>query len=89
MEITSNEDDAHQPQHTEAEVGVILANLDRAEPRLALMIEAGLELRNGQLVERAMRSNLHLSRVGGFGLSRLQVVGKGRKLGELMPSIRR
>lgn len=71
-----------KPRHTEEEEAKIWASLHLADPRLALALELGAELRLGQVVERTKRSDVHLSRDGQEPLWMVEVHGRGKKLGE-------
>lgn len=71
---------------TPAEAGLLLEHINDAEvdPRLRLNISFGGDsLRAGQ-VRRAMRTHLDLSPVGEFGLGRLKVLGRGKKMGSVV-----
>lgn len=70
-----------KPRHSEQETSNLIVALPRAEPRLAVMLDTGMELRGGQ-VRRAMRSALDLGRVGAYGLGRLTIHGTETKPGE-------
>lgn len=72
-----------RPRHTVEEVAAFFAALPEADPRLLLLIELTAELRAGQAV-RAKRSDLVLALVGGFGLGRFVVHGRGKKHGEVV-----
>lgn len=64
----------HRPRFTMAEAAAIIAKVPEVDPRLALLIELGLELRPGQ-VARCRRSDLDLE------ASTLRVHGQGKKKG--------
>lgn len=71
-------------RHTDQELELLTEHLDKAEPRLRLMMLVGMELRLGQ-VRRAMRSDLDLADgVGGFGLGSLTIAGAGKKKGAVV-----
>jgi len=72
-----------RPRHAVDEVAAIFRALPDADPRLHLLIELAAELRAGQAV-RARRSDLVLDPVGGFGLGRFVVHGRGKKHGEVV-----
>ncbi|HEX6748760.1 MAG TPA: hypothetical protein VF092_15790 [Longimicrobium sp.] len=72
-----------RPRHSVDEVALIFAALPAADPRLRLLVELAAELRAGQAV-RAKRSDLVLDAVGGFGLGRFIVHGRGKKHGEVV-----
>lgn len=72
-----------RPRHAVAEVAALFAALPAVDPRLRLLIEVAAELRAGQAV-RAKRSDLVLDPVGGFGLGRFIVHGRGKKHGEVV-----
>jgi integrase len=81
-QLTSTRITSEAPRHTEEEISRIFAALDHPEvdPRVALVMELGAEARLGQ-VARLMRSDIDLSAVGVFGLGRVVVHGRGKKLG--------
>lgn len=81
--LTGRSVEPQRPRHTVEEVAAIFAALPEVDPRLRLLIELAAELRAGQAV-RAKRSNLVLAPVGGFGLGRLVVHGRGKKHGEVV-----
>ena len=88
--LTGHRVQVNRPRHNVEEVAAIFAALPKADPRLRLLIELAAELRAGQAV-RAKRSDLDLDVVGGFGLGRFIVHGKGKKHGEtvdLHPELR-
>lgn len=64
----------HRPRFTMDEAARILAKAPAVDPRLALLLELGLELRPGQ-VARCRRSDLDLE------ASTLRVYGQGKKRG--------
>jgi hypothetical protein len=72
-----------RPRHAVEEVAAIFAALPSADPRLRLLVELAAELRAGQAV-RARRSDLILEPVGGYGLGRFVVHGRGKKHGEVV-----
>lgn len=79
-----------RPRHTVDEVAALFRTLPAADPRLRLLVELAAELRAGQAV-RAKRSDLVLEPVGGFGLGRFVVHGRGKKHGgivDLHPELR-
>jgi hypothetical protein len=89
--ITGQRVEPRRPRHTEEEAAKIFKALQDADPRLRLLIELAAELRAGQAV-RAKRSDLSLEPVGGFGLGRFTVRGRGKKKGEIVdlhPELRR
>lgn len=81
--LTGRSVQPQRPRHTVDEVAAIFAALPEADPRLWLLIELAAELRAGQAV-RAKRSDLVLAPVGGFGLGRFVVHGRGKKHGEVV-----
>lgn len=74
------EEEDDPSRYTEEEAAKILAALPKGDPRLRLLMELASELRAGQAV-RARRTDLKLAMVGGFGLGRFVVHGRGKKLG--------
>lgn len=62
----------HQPRHEEHEVRALFAHLHEADPRLALALVLGAELRGGQVI-RTMRSNVDLSEDAGIGYGKVQI----------------
>jgi integrase len=81
--LTGRPVEVKRPRHDVDEVAAIFAALPQADPRLRLLIELAAELRAGQAA-RAMRSDLSLELVGGFGLGRFAVKGAGKKHGEVV-----
>lgn len=76
--------DPKRPRHTVEELRAVLAVALKVDPRLALALELGAELRLGQVL-RCRRSDLDLA------TNRLRVRGAGKKAGvvtELIPSQR-
>jgi len=76
-------EDPKRLRHSHQEAARLFGRLDEADPRLALVIMLGAELRPGQVI-RSMRSQLDLSEVGGFELGKLEVLGRGKKRGEIV-----
>ena len=79
-----------RPRRGLSEVAALFTALQRADPRLRLLMELAAELRAGQAV-RARRSDLLPEPIGGFGLGRFIVHGSGKKHGkttELHPELR-
>jgi integrase len=72
-----------RPRHSVDEVAALFRALPSADPRLRLLVELAAELRAGQAV-RAKRSDLVLEPLGGFGLGRFIVHGRGKKHGEVV-----
>lgn len=72
-----------RPRHAVGEVVAIFSALPMADPRVWLLVELAAELRAGQAV-RGKRSDLILEPVGGFGLGRFVVHGRGKKHGEIV-----
>jgi len=70
-------------RHSREETSRLFSRLGEADPRLALEIEVGAELRPGQVI-RSMRSQLDLNPVGAFACGKLQVAGKNKKRGEVV-----
>lgn len=64
-----------RPRYTEKELAKLLGALDKADPRLALLVCVGAPLRLGQVV-RLRRSDVRGIRYGG-----LHVAGRGKKKG--------
>lgn len=81
--ITGATVEPSRPRHTVEEVAALFQALPGADPRLRLLVELAAELRAGQAV-RAKRSDLVLEPVGGFGLGRFIVHGRGKKHGEVV-----
>lgn len=70
-----------KPRYTDAEIRALWAKLPDADPRLALALEIGAELRLGQVI-RAMRSDVMAK--GDEPLHAVRIHGKGRKEGALV-----
>lgn len=70
-------------RHTREEASKLFARLSEADPRLALEIELGAELRPGQVI-RSKRRQLNLGAVGAYGCGVLEVAGYGKKKGEIV-----
>lgn len=65
---------ASRPRFTQRETNLIFANLHRADPRVALMIELAADQRSGQVI-RATRLDLDLTPgTGGLGHGRLDLI---------------
>jgi hypothetical protein len=72
---------ARKPRHSAAESAALFAALPEADPRIALAVEIGAELRLGQVV-RARRADVEPSADGAEPLWMVRVRGRGKKLGE-------
>jgi hypothetical protein len=70
-----------KPRHTPEEKAKLWGALPHADPRLALAVEIGAELRLGQVV-RTRRSDVHASPDGTEPLWMVRVHGRGKKHGE-------
>lgn len=81
--LTGRTVEAQRPRHSVEEVAAIFGALPQADPRVHLLVELAAELRAGQAV-RAKRSDLLLEPVGGYGLGRFVVHGRGKKHGEIV-----
>jgi integrase len=83
-------DDPDELRHTEEEAEKLMSNLDHADPRLALLLMVGIELREGQ-VARSKRTALDMDARGDGWHGKLTVHGAGKKFGEIVlftPEIR-
>jgi hypothetical protein len=70
-------------RHTREETLKLFARLSEADPRLALEIELGADLRAGQVI-RVKRRYLNIGSVGVYGCGLLDVRGRGKKKGEVV-----
>lgn len=71
----------NKPRYSEDEQKKLWGNLEKADPRIALVMEIGAELRLGQ-VARCRRSDL--LEHDGREVGAIQVHGKGKKMGALV-----